>query len=588
MTNLSHTITGRKVIIRVTRRLCETPEELFASPLFRDIVLRCVQDLTRRESPLLAFFGTDSPGQPEVDTLIQALSFLTKIPLHLVPNIVAGTARYVDSRRRLSDFVEHLYNFWRSFERYVVRDSEGEALDKRPYRTFNETVEEFSHLIRSVYRDVQESIQGMHPRVYRQVRAGAEMSAIAVPLPVPLPAGPYRRLEGIAVIRQVLLNPPLILEPPMNKRTGAFILVKENPMARVTVDPGEWLCYPARVGDLVILVYFHNAFFELGFSLCNLFDIADDAELTRPPDAIYVFGDPGSGLDGMAEMPTVFHDDAAHRLLVAAVPNRGEFGYFGYLKKMVLTMHNVIQMKRGRLPFHGALLVIRLKGGRGATVLLMGDTGAGKSETLEALRTMAGEQIRELVVVADDMGSLALRDGSILAYGSEIGAFLRLDDLSPGFAYGQIDRAILMSASRTNARIILPVSDFATIVAGVPIDCVLYANNFEEVDPDHPVLERFSTAAEALKVFREGTSMSKGTTTSTGLVHSYFANIFGPPQYRELHEGLAQRFFDEFFRSGIYVGQLRTRLGIRGRETSGPAEAATHLLSLISSRGAGA
>ena len=198
---------------------------------------------------------------------------------------------------------------------------------------------------------------------------------------------------------------------------------------------------------------------------------------------------------------------------------------------------------------------------------------------------MAGDQIRELVVVADDMGSLALRDDTILAYGSEIGAFLRLDDLSPGFAYGQIDRAIIMSASRTNARIIIPVSDYQTVVAGVPIDCVLYANNYEKVDADHPVLERFETAAEALKVFREGTSMSKGTTTSTGLTHSYFANIFGPPQYRELHETLAVRYFDAFFRSGIYVGQLRTRLGIRGCETSGPAEAATHLLGLITSPG---
>ena len=106
------------------------------------------------------------------------------------------------------------------------------------------------------------------------------------------------------------------------------------------------------------------------------------------------------------------------------------------------------------------------------------------------------------------------------------------------------------------------------------------------MDADHPVLERFETAAEALTVFREGTSMSKGTTTSTGLTHSYFANIFGPPQYRELHETLAARYFDAFFRSGIYVGQLRTRLGIHGCETSGPAEAATHLLGLITSSGA--
>jgi energy-coupling factor transporter ATP-binding protein EcfA2 len=349
----------------------------------------------------------------------------------------------------------------------------------------------------------------------------------------------------------------------------------------VTVDPADWLCYPARVGDLVILVYFHATFFELGFSLCNLFELADDRDLSRRPDAVYLFGDPTNGLDGVAEMPTVFAEDAANGMFVAAVPNRREYGYFGYLKKMVLTLHNAIKMKQGRLPFHGALLSIQLTGGRGANILLMGDTGAGKSETIEALRGMADAQIRELAIVADDMGSLELRPDAVMAYGTEIGAFLRLDDLSPGFAFGQIDRAIIMSASRMNARIVLPVSDYASIVRGVRLDAVLYANNYEEVDEDHPVLEKFATVGEALKVFRDGTSMSKGTTTSTGLVHSYFANIFGPPQYRKVHEELAARFFDAFYSRGIFVGQLRTRLGIVGKETEGPKQAAQELLRLI-------
>jgi energy-coupling factor transporter ATP-binding protein EcfA2 len=114
---------------------------------------------------------------------------------------------------------------------------------------------------------------------------------------------------------------------------------------------------------------------------------------------------------------------------------------------MVLTLHNVIKMKSGRLPFHGALLSIQLKGGKTANVLLMGDTGAGKSESIEALRGMADAEIRDLSIIADDMGSLELREDGVIAYGTEIGAFLRLDDLSPGFAFGQIDRAIIMSAS---------------------------------------------------------------------------------------------------------------------------------------------
>ena len=584
MENIAHAVLDRKVIMRVRRRFCETPDELLQSGLFRDILGRCLRDLARRESPLLAFLEGRHEQEAVLDVLIQSLLFLTKIPLALVPNIVAGAASFPAHRKCLADFVEYLYNFWRSFERYAVCDSEGDALDKRPYRTFNETVEDFSHLVRGIYRDIQENIQGIHPRIYRQLHAGVEISAIALSLEIPLPSGSYEKLRGVAVVRQILLNPPLILEPPMNKRTGSFIRVQENPLARVNVQASDWLCYPAKVGDLLILVYFHNTFFELGFSLCNLFEIADDDDLRKKPDGVYVFGDPTDGLDGIAEMPTVFHDDAANGIFVAAVPNRKEYGYFGYLKKMVLTLHNAIKMKQGRLPFHGALLSIQLKGGRGATVLLMGDTGAGKSESIEALRGMADAEIRDLAIVADDMGSLELRDGMVIAYGTEIGAFLRLDDLNPGFAFGQIDRAIIMSASRTNARIVLPVTDYPSIIRGVKLDCVLYANNYEEVDDDHPVLEKFQTAPEALKVFRDGTSMSKGTTTSTGLVHTYFANIFGPPQYRDVHEELAGRFFGAFFTNGTFVGQLRTRLGIPGKEAEGPKEAARHLLRLIAER----
>jgi len=39
-------------------------------------------------------------------------------------------------------------------------------------------------------------------------------------------------------------------------------------------------------------------------------------------------------------------------------------------------------MKSGLLPFHGALVKILLQGNKEATILMMGDTGAGKSETL--------------------------------------------------------------------------------------------------------------------------------------------------------------------------------------------------------------
>jgi len=93
--------------------------------------------------------------------------------------------------------------------------------------------------------------------------------------------------------------------------------------------------------------------------------------------------------------------------------------------------------------------------------------------------------------------------------------------------------------------------------------------------------ECFTDAEQAMKVFREGTVMRKGTTTSTGIGHSYFANIFGPPQYKAIHEVLARKYFETFFKKNLFVGQFRTRLGLSGWERQGPEEAAKELLNVI-------
>jgi hypothetical protein len=138
-----------------------------------------------------------------------------------------------------------------------------------------------------------------------------------------------------------------------------------------------------------------------------------------------------------------------------------------------------------------------------------------------------------------------------------------------------------MNPSQTNARIVFPVTSFKTVVQGHKIDYIFYANNYEEIDNDHPVIERFMTAELALDIFRKGAVMSKGTTTTSGLVHTYFANIFGPPEYMDVHEEITARYFEAFYRNNVYVGQMRTRLGIQGYEASGPREAALELLRII-------
>lgn len=581
MKNYSYIIFEKKVIIKINKRLCETPEELISSELFLEILKRCIKNLSRRNSTLLDIFGSDSISENQITLLVDTLKYLVRLPISLIPGILKDSEIFMKDINLFYDFIEYLYNYWRSFNRFVICNSDLDTLDKRPYRTFNETIEKLAHFVRFTYRNIQENITGDHPRVYRQVSAGSEIASIVTQGTILFPQEQYNQLNNVPVIRQVLMYPPLVLNPPMNKRTGQFRKVDQNPFELINIINDEWLCYPAKVGKLLILVYFHNKFFELGFSLCNLFELANDKDLTRKPDAVCLFGVPDECLDCFGDLPTVFFDDEDNNLIVAAVPSRDEFGYFGYLKKMILTLHNIKIMKNGNLPFHGALVKINLKNRKESTILIIGDTGAGKSETLEALRVIGKDSIADLMIIADDMGSIELENGQPVGYGSEIGAFLRLDDLQPGYAFGQIDRAIIMSANQINARIVIPVNSFNNVIKGYKINYVLYANNYEVIDEKHPIMEKFDNSTDALKIFKEGMVMSKGTTTSIGLTQSYFANIFGPPQYRELHDKISSIYFEVFFKEGIFVGQFRTRLGIKGYEITGPEEAAKELLKII-------
>jgi hypothetical protein len=585
MSVISSRISDKKIIIKLKNRVCDTPEELLSSDLFAKVLTMAVNELSKRNSILLDIFPNKHDiKNEEIILLIETFHYLSKMPVGLVSQVVKGSEQFSKNPELLNDFIQYLYNYWRNFNRFIVCYSDGDELETRPYRTFHTTIEQLNHLVRKTYRDLQINITH-HPKVFRQVTAGAELAAISTKKNIPFSGEQYNKLNHIQMIRQVCIYPPLVLDPPMNKRTGKFESVDKNPLDLVDINAEEWLCYPAKVGPLVINVYFHERFFELGFSLCNLFEIADECELQGQPDAVFLFGVPGNVLDNLTSLPTVFYEDNENKMLVGAIPNRDEFGYFGYLKKMILTLHNIKMMKNGKMPFHGAMARIILKGNKEANILVMGDTGAGKSETLEAFRVLGEEYIQDIIVIADDMGSLSINEqGNVIGYGTEIGAYVRLDDLNPGYAFGQIDRAIIMNPSQKNARTILPVTTYEKIVKGHKVDFLLYCNNFDQIDEEHPIIEEFSNAAEAINVFRAGAVMSKGTTTATGLVQTYFANVFGPTQYRQTHEEIAKEYFNAFFQQRIFVGEMRTRLGIAGWERKGPEEAAKKLLEMILSK----
>jgi len=586
MNGISFKVINDKVIIKVKGTICDTQEELVESELFKSLLTNCLEHLQEKDSKLLTIFQDKEINSANIQTLIETLKYLTKLEAHNVPNVVEESDTFLKDKSTLFQFTEFLYNYWREFDRFIICDSEARGLDERPYRTFNNTVEQLMNLVRSTYRNIQENITGDHPQVYRQVHAGAEVATIALPSDIPeLEEKKYDKLKKVPKMRQILLYPPLIFSPPNNIRKGIFPRIDENPVDHVNIDPQEWLCYPAKIGKNIIHAFIHRKFYDLGFNLSNLFEMAKKEDLQQKPDAIYLFGVEEGALDGLADQPTVYHYDEEEDILTAAASREDEFGYFGYLKKMMLTVHNTRVMQNGNMPFHGAFYKLTLRNGKSANFLLIGDSGAGKSESIEAFRRLASDKLKDMTIIADDMGSLEIKeDGSVKAYGTETGAFMRLDDFPPGYALGQLDRAIISNPGETNSRITLPVTTYENTVQGSDIDFVLYANNYEEIDEDHPIIERFDSAKEAFRVFRDGAVMSKGTTDDTGIRHSYFTNIFGPTQMKDVHDEIAEKTFKAFFENNTFVGEIRTRLGVPGMEIDGPAAAAKKMLEMIQNK----
>ncbi len=595
MAQLPGEVTDRSVTIHMTGALCTQPTQLFQSWQARGVIQSFLNDLQRRKSAHLRVLG-DLPAEgsphapsPAATALARLFALLVDMPVHDVSVRAPDVAGLVADPDLLAAVVERLYDHWRRYERYLI--FEGKADDSRDsaiegHMPFIRNNQDLNALVRQAYRQIQNHLKGFWPRVYRQVPAGANMSLLIEQIHWQCPSGAYDQLRTVPLVRLALIAPPVTLYPRRNARRGRSVQVLGNPLDHVYLDPTQWLGLPVLVGSLRFLFFFHREYMSLAVSLVNLFELSGHDAARQKPDGIMLFGIPRESMGGHE---TAFYIDETEDIVVGAVAQSEDVDYFGYCKKPMLTLHNIAMMRRGRLPVHGAMSLMRLRDGTEFSVVIVGDSGAGKSETLEAFRVMADEWISDMTIVFDDMGSLAVSEtGRLVGYGTEIGAFVRLDDLDPGYAFTQFDRSIFMNPHRQNARVVIPVTDYAHVVAGYPVDLLLYANNYEPVTDASPALEFFATPEEALDVFRAGQRTAKGTTDERGLVRTYFANPFGPEQMREVHEPLARSHFTAAFGAGVRVGQLRTRLGIEGWEQTGPRAAAEALFRHLMERTAGA
>ncbi|MDU5102652.1 MAG: phosphoenolpyruvate carboxykinase [Clostridium butyricum] len=569
-----------KVMINFTAKYCNSFESVLESNGFRRILEVYLRRAKKKNSLSYRYLNNVLDTDSLIDIrreLTQMIRYLTIMEADEVVNISEVYKNLLQDKDKFIGVIEDVYLFWRKLERYTIvhryKVQEGLAAV-----SFTEANANFSTLILNLYRKIEMHVVGYQPKVYRQIPAGGNAGIMIQELEWARPEG-YEALEDIPFIDHILLETPFITYPKRNTRDGMFTAIDYNPLKYADINKDHWFCYPAKIGGMIIFIYFHRDFMEHGITLCNLFEMARSEETRgRKPEMIFVFGAKDDG----DELKTVFYEDDKNDIVLGYINHSEKIDYFGYMKKMTLTLYNLLMIKRGYLPIHGSMVNVLLKSGEEANIVIMGDSGAGKSESLEAFRSLSEDYISDMTIIFDDMGTFKIEDGNIIGYGTEIGAFVRLDDLDQGYAFKEMDRSIFMNPDKVNARLVMPVASYKEITKGNKVDFFFYANNYEGVEDGGKYLNYFNTVDEAISVFKSGARMAKGTTTEKGLVESYFANPFGPAQKQNETDILIDQYFNEMFKdSKVKVGQIRTCLGVKGQEKNGPRNAAIELFDEI-------
>ena len=556
---------GNSVILNYSKSFVTSANQLVDSDVFNQFLDHYLDYLNTHRMDLHAYLfqNTDDPEQVKTD-----LKNVCRILLLMNANHT--DAPYLKLPDIFLDVVEEGYHYWTSMERFSILY----APDADSYTTnsFMNVDGQINEVARNFYRTLERKITGRVDNMYKQIQAGTNASLLVQKYDWNCPEK-YSVLKNIDFVHTIMVRTPLIIHTKSNKRTNTFTDADHNPIEDFHGDANEWICYPALIGKVLVYAYFHRDYVCSCVGTSGLFQLAREEDCTgRKPDAILLFGN----YDGTKD--TVFYKDEENGIWIGKTSASEEIDYFGYTKKSMLTLHNLVMMERGWLPIHGAMVNLYLKDGTKKGLMFMGDSGAGKSETLEALSNLASDIIDHQETVFDDMGTVHIdENGNLRAEGTEIGAFVRLDDLGAGTAYKQLDRSIFFNPERTNARVVMPAAPYKVITKDHKIDCFLYANNYD----DKRGMHLFKDREGAEDVFVQGKRFALGTTQEKGLSTTFFANPFGPMQRQKECKALIDKIFDKLYEEKIPVGEVYTNLGLPDKGNHGIDEAAKELLAFV-------
>ena len=318
-------------------------------------------------------------------------------------------------------------------------------------------------------------------------------------------------------------------ETSVNKRAFPFYELNHNPLNLDNFDSEDWVSVPLAVGKWLIIAYIHKSrgCIEMEPGLLNLFPLYDVNKefMNKKPDGLFFFGYPGTKKEDLG-----FYRDKENNILIGMVPKLPEYGYFGYCKKPILTLHNVLSIVEGDFPLHC-----------GCNRYVVGFD----KDTDQPF-------ISEIFIKADDMGKVEFYKcemdhmKKLKFFGTETGAFACLDGFSEKAKLQLVGREIGYNASAgTNARQVVPVASETEVSSGSNLDMLLYINNYEVKNSLESIIDVNMKVKDAIVHFHDGRRCAAGSTQTGrgGTEKSYWANPFpllkdnnGKILHKELYE----------------------------------------------------
>ncbi len=414
---------------------------------------------------------------------------------------------------------------------------------------------------------------------------------------------PYSKLQQVPLTTHADMRTGIHYTTHANKRAFPFFALDHNPFKSESFISEDYVAIPFEVGQWNIIAYIHKTrgCIELEPGLLNLFPFSKVRKLVKKkPDGVFIFGCPNSTMKDLG-----YHFDKKNNLLVGLIPNIDDCKYFGYGKKPILTLHNVLCILNDHLPLH-----------------------CGCTRYLVRFDSKTDEPyIFDSFVKADDMGRATLQNANKkhskdyvpYFFGTETGAFACLDGFSEFTKMQMEGREIGYNKhSGTNARQIVPVTDYSEVSTGSELDILLYLNNYDLIKPGISCMDTDMSVDEALEHFRKGARVAAGSTqTHRGKIEiSYWANPFpllkdkdwkDLPEHADLSKKfkvIEKKFFDiikkrvksgfmkigvahSMLMAGVYAKNTDTKLtkyGFDDREQvehQGPERAAKDMIKLI-------